>query len=193
MPEEVEADLNALWEKHCELEFSTRDAAATMETMTEDPYVNHIPTMTGGVGQKALHDFYARHFIPKLPADTKLVPVSRTIGKNRLVDELIFCFTHDCELDFLLPGVPPTNKYVEVPTVAIVTFEGDKIVNEHIYWDQASVLVQIGLLDPTNLPVAGIESAKKLLDKSRPSNQLIDRKVTAGSEAQSQKEWWREV
>jgi len=169
-------DLNALWERHCELEFSAHDAAQTMTTMVAQPYVNHVPTMTGGVGQEALHHFYATHFIPKLPADTKLIPVSRTIGDNRIVDELIFCFTHDREIDFLLPGVAPTHKYVEVPLVAIVTFEGDKIANEHIYWDQASVLVQIGLLDPMGLPVAGVETARKVLDRSQPSNQLIDRK-----------------
>lgn len=175
MTEDKKPDLIALWDRHCELEFTARDAATTMTTMVAEPYVNHVPTMTGGVGQKALHEFYATHFIPKLPADTKLIPVSRTVGENRVVDELIFCFTHDCRIDFLLPGVPPTGKYVEVPTVAIVTFEGDKIANEHIYWDQASVLVQIGLLDPTNLPVAGVETAHKVMDKSLPSNQLIPR------------------
>ena len=175
MPANDNPDLNALWELHCDLEFATRDASATMKTMVAEPYVNHIPTMTGGVGQKALHHFYATHFIPKLPPDTKLVPISRTIGHNRLVDELVFCFTHSCEVDFLLPGVAPTNKYVEVPLVAIVTFEGDKIANEHIYWDQATVLVQIGLLDATNLPVAGIETARKLQDKTLPSNELLDR------------------
>jgi carboxymethylenebutenolidase len=90
-----------------------------------------------------------------------------------VVDELLFCFTHDCEIDFLLPGVPPTGKYVEVPTVAIVCFRGDKLYHEHIYWDQASVLVQIGLLDPKKYPVAGIETAKKALDEKQPSNTLM--------------------
>ena len=165
--------LEELWERHCRLEFEQRDADATMKTMVAEPYVNHVPTMTGGTGFKALRDFYAKHFTAVLPPDTKLVPVSRTIGGNRLVDELIFCFTHDRVVDFLLPGVPPTGKYVEVPTVAIVTFEGDRIAHEHIYWDQASVLVQLGLLDPAGLPVAGIETAKKVLDKNLPSNTLI--------------------
>lgn len=168
-------DLVALWEKHCELEFATRDAAQTMKTMIDRPYVNHIPTMTGGVGAEELHRFYANHFIPRLPKDTTLKPVSRTVGADRLVDEIIFCFTHDCEIDFLLPGVPPTGKYVEVPTVAIVTFRGDKLCFEHIYWDQASVLVQIGLLDPKTLPVAGRETAQKVLDPSLPSNTLMKR------------------
>jgi len=168
-------DLEALWEKHTKYEFATRDVAATMRTMVAEPYVNHVPVMTGGVGQRDLARFYADHFIPKLPADTKLVPISRTVGADRIVDEMLFCFTHDTEIDFLLPGVAPTGKYVEVPTVAIVNFRGDKICHEHIYWDQASVLVQIGLLDPKGLPVAGIETAKMLLDEMRPSNTLMKR------------------
>ena len=146
-----------------------------MKTMVADPYVNHIPTMTGGVGAAHLARFYQHHFVNVNPADTKLVPVSRTIGADRVVDEMLFCFTHDREMDFMLPGVKPTGKYVEVPTVAIVGFRGDKIWHEHIYWDQASVLVQIGLLDPAGLPVAGIETAKKLVDETRPSNALMAR------------------
>ncbi|MGK9235912.1 dienelactone hydrolase family protein [Inquilinus limosus] len=168
-------DLSALWERHTELEFATRDARATMATMVAEPYVNHIPTMTGGVGQDDLYRFYANHFIPKTPKDTKLIPISRTIGVDRLVDEMLFCFTHDIEIDWMLPGIPPTGRYVEIPLVAIVRFRGDKLYNEHIYWDQASVLVQIGLLDPKGLPVAGIETAKKLVDESLPSNTLMAR------------------
>ncbi len=166
-------DLSALWDKHCEHEFVTRDVAATMRTMVAEPYVNHIPTMTGGVGQADLARFYAEHFIPKTPKDTKLIPISRTVGADRVVDEMLFCFTHDIEIDWMLPGVPPTGRYVEIPLVAIVRFRGDKLYNEHIYWDQASVLVQIGLLDPKGLPVAGIETAKKLVDESLPSNTLM--------------------
>jgi carboxymethylenebutenolidase len=173
-------DLEALWERHTNAEFAARDVPATMRTMVPDPYVNHIPVMTGGIGQHDLARFYANHFIPKLPADTRLVPISRTVGADRLVDEMLFCFTHDIEIDFLLPGVPPTGKYVEVPTVAIVTFRGDKLYHEHIYWDQASVLVQIGLIHPKGLPVAGIESARKLLDETRPSNTLMQRWKESG-------------
>jgi carboxymethylenebutenolidase len=173
-------DLEALWEAHTTYEFGTRDVTATMRTMVADPYVNHIPVMTGGVGQRELARFYANHFIPKLPADTRLVPISRTVGADRVVDEMLFCFTHDIEIDFMLPGVPPTGRYVEVPTVAIVNFRGDKLYHEHIYWDQASVLVQIGLIDPKGLPVAGIESAKKLRDESEPSNTLMQRWAESG-------------
>jgi carboxymethylenebutenolidase len=168
-------DLEALWERHTCYEFETRDVAATMQTMIAEPYVNHVPVMTGGVGQRDLARFYAHHFIPKCPADIKLVPVSRTIGADRLVDEMVVSFTHDVEIDWMLPGVPPTGRRVEVPVVAIVNFRGDKLYHEHIYWDQASVLVQIGLLDPKGLPVAGIETAAKLLDEARPSNTLMKR------------------
>jgi carboxymethylenebutenolidase len=168
-------DLAALWEKHCEYEFAVRDADKTMQTMVAEPYVNHIPTMTGGVGYGDLRRFYQHHFISRLPKDTKIVSLSRTIGADRLVEELLFCFTHDTEIDFLLPGVPATGKYVEIPMVAVVRFRGNKLYNEHIYWDQATALVQIGLLDPKTLPVAGIETAKKVLDESLPSNTMMKR------------------
>ena len=170
-------DLSALWDTHCMHEFGARDVDATMKTMVPAPYVNHIPTMTGGVGHDQLKRFYQHHFIPTTPKDTKLVPISRTIGTDRLVDEMLFCFTHDIEIDWMLPGIPATGKYVEIPLVAIVCFRGDKLYNEHIYWDQASVLVQIGVLDPKGLPVAGIETAKKLVDENLPSNTLMKRWV----------------
>lgn len=166
-------DLGALWDKHCEYEFAARDVPATMNTMVDEPYVNHIPTMTGGVGNEELSRFYQHHFVDSNPADTKLIPISRTIGADRLVDEMLFCFTHDCEIDWMLPGIAPTGKYVEIPLVAIVNFRGDKLCHEHIYWDQASVLAQIGVLDTKGLPVAGQECATKLVDESQPSNTLM--------------------
>ena len=172
-------DLSTLWDKHTEYEFGTRDVKATMSTMVQEPYVNHIPTMTGGVGQAELSRFYKYHFIPKTPKDTKLIPISRTVGADRVVDEMLFCFTHDIEIDWMLPGVPPTGRYVEIPLVAIVCFRGDKLYHEHIYWDQASVLVQIGKLDPRGLPVAGVETAKKLINEGMPSNLLMNSWVTS--------------
>ncbi|MEM7428540.1 MAG: dienelactone hydrolase family protein [Pseudomonadota bacterium] len=166
-------DLEQLWDMHCYHEFATRDVDATMETMVAEPYVNHIPTMTGGVGHDHLKRFYKYHFVDSNPEDTSLIPISRTIGADRLVDEMIFCFTHTREIDWMLPGIEPTGKRVEVPLVAIVNFRGDKLYHEHIYWDQASVLRQIGKLDGEGLPVAGGETAKKLLDETRPSNELM--------------------
>jgi carboxymethylenebutenolidase len=168
-------DLAALWEEHCYYEFGMRDVPRTMATMTAEPYVNHVPTMTGGVGQAQLARFYRNHFVNSNPKDTRLVPVSRTIGADRLVDEMLFCFTHDVEIDWMLPGVKPTGRCVEVPLIAIINFRGPKLYHEHIYWDQASVLVQIGLLDPRLLPVAGVETARKLIDETQPSNTLMAR------------------
>jgi carboxymethylenebutenolidase len=168
-------DLVPLWEQHCRYEFETRDVNATMATMVAEPYVNHIPTMTGGVGHEQLKRFYAYHFIPVNPPDFRLTPISRTVGSDTIVDEFIVHFTHTTEIDWLLPGIPPTGRVVEIPTVAIVKFEGDKLVHEHIYWDQATVLVQIGLLDPHGLPVAGAETAHKVMEKLLPSNRLMER------------------
>lgn len=173
-------DLAVLWEAHCRHEFETRDVDATMATMVAEPYVNHIATMTGGVGHDQLKRFYKYHFIGENPPDTTLEPISRTIGADQIVDEMLFSFTHTCEVDWMLPGVAPTGRRVEVPLVAIVRFVDGKVAHEHIYWDQASVLVQVGLLDPTGLPVAGVETARKAVDRSRPSNDLMKR--WAGSE-----------
>ena len=142
---------------------------------SQRPYVNHVPTMTGGVGHDQLKRFYKYHFIGGNPPDTELKPISRTVGADQIVDELLFCFTHTSEIDWMLPGIAPTGKRVEIPLVAIVRFEGDKVAHEHIYWDQASVLVQVGLLDPKGLPVAGIETARKVADNALPSNELMTR------------------
>ena len=166
-------DLESLWENHLHHEFGSRDTAATMATMVAEPYVNHIPTMTGGTGAAALSRFYAEHFIPKMPKDATLTPLSRTVGADRVVDELIFSFTHDEEIEWMLPGVAPTGKAVSVPLVAIVAFRGDRLHHEHIYWDQASVLVQVGLLQADGLPVAGAETARKAMDETLPSNRMI--------------------
>lgn len=168
-------DLAALWEEHCRYEFETRDVDATMATMVAEPYVNHIPTMTGGVGHDELKRFYKYHFIGGNPPDTELVPVSRTIGEDQIVDELLFTFTHTSEIDWMLPGIAPTGRRVEIPLVAIVRFVDGKLAHEHIYWDQASVLVQIGLLEVDGLPVAGVATARKVRDTTLPSNEMMAR------------------
>jgi carboxymethylenebutenolidase len=167
--------MNALWDEHVYDEFAAKDAAAAIDTMVPDAYVNHVPVLTGGVGREQLQEFYSKHFIPNMPPDTEIQPISRTIGSERLVDEMIIRFTHSIEIDWMLPGIPPTGKRVECATVAIVQFRDGKLFNEHIYWDQASVLVQLGLIHPSTLPVAGVETAKKVADPSLPSNQLIQR------------------
>jgi carboxymethylenebutenolidase len=160
-------DLSSLWEEHTKDEFVTRDVEATLATMVDDAYVNHIPVMTGGSGKAALREFYGHDFIPSMPPDTALTPISRTVGENQLVDEMIFSFTHTQEMPWMLPGVPPTNRKVEIPLVAIVHFRDGKLAHEHIYWDQASVLKQIGLLTDPALPVFGVETAHKLIADCR--------------------------
>ena len=167
--------LKEVWEEHMKCEFATKSVDDTMATMIEGGHINHVPTMTGGQGLKSIRDFYTRFFIPQMPPDTKTTPISRTIGETQIVDEMIFEFTHTVPMDWMLPGIAPTGKRVEVALVAIIGFRKGKVSHEHIYWDQASVLVQLGLLDASRLPVAGRESAAKVRDASLPSNQLIKR------------------
>ncbi len=167
--------LQQLWEEHVRHEFATHNTEETLATMVEDAYVNHIPVLTGGVGKDELREFYSKRFIPQMPPDTEMTAISRTIGNDQLVDEMVFKFTHTICMDWMLPGIAPTGKRVEVPLVAIVRFREGKLAHEHIYWDQASVLVQLGLLDAASLPVAGIESAHKALDPNLPSNALMHR------------------
>jgi carboxymethylenebutenolidase len=154
--------LGAVFDKHIRCEFQDHNVDATMKTMVREPYVHHVPVMTGGVGYDEVYDFYKNHFVDKMPDDTIVEHISRTVGKNQVVDELILKFTHNKEIDFALPGIPPTGKYVELPHVVVMNFKGNKIAHEHIYWDQASLLAQIGLLDANNLPVKGIEQSTKL-------------------------------
>jgi carboxymethylenebutenolidase len=161
--------LGEIFDKHIEFEFDREDVDATMTTMTEDPYVHHVPTLTGGRGYDGVFNFYKNHFIGKMPKDLKITNISRTIGKDQVVDELVISFTHDTEIDYLLPGIAPTGKYVEIPHVVVMKFRDNKISHEHIYWDQASVLVQVGLLKQEKIPVTGIEQTKKLTEFYNPS------------------------
>ncbi len=166
--------MSDLWDKHMHSEFASQSVEETLETMVDDPYVNHVPVLTGGVGLEEVRKFYFERFIPQQPPDAEIIPVSRTVGNDRVVDELIYGFTHTIEMDWMLPGIPPTGRRVEIPIVVVVQFVEGKIASEHIYWDQASVLVQVGLIDPQKLPVSGAKSARKVLDPaSVPSNELI--------------------
>lgn len=166
-------DLAALFREHLRLEFEARDADATMETMVDEPYVNHVPTMTGGTGHDLLKRFYKYHFIPSTPKDRKTIILSEMVSADAVVLEAINCFTHNEPYDHFLPGVAPTGKYLEIPFVAVAKFKGDKLFYEQIYWDQASVLVQLGLIDRKGLPVTGREQADKVRDPSLPSNELM--------------------
>ena len=165
-----------MWERHMAAEFKEKSINATMATMTSDPFVNHVPVMTGGVGSSEVRHFYSTYFLPGHPPDTEVVPVAHTVGEDRIVDELIHKFTHTIEMPWILPGVPPTGKRVEVAVIVIVQFNDGKISGERIYWDQASVLAQGGLIDAGNLAVTGIEASRKVIDPARePSNRLIKR------------------
>jgi carboxymethylenebutenolidase len=168
-------DIGAVFDEHVAAEFVHLDLEATMATMTDDPYVNHVPVMTGGVGANEVRSFYAQHFIGKWPADVEITPISRTVGEDQVVDELVLSFTHDIEMPQLLPGVAPTGRHVRLAFCVVVKFDRDKLAHEHIYWDQASLLVQVGLLDPAGLPVTGSEQAEGVLDpRSQRLNRLID-------------------
>ncbi|KAL7795286.1 hypothetical protein V8C37DRAFT_400780 [Trichoderma ceciliae] len=176
-------DLEAIWEEHCYWEFAGRSLAKTMATMVAEPYVNHVPTMTGGIGREKLTAFYRDHFIFCNPPDTYLKPVSRTVGPDRIIDEFIFSCTHTVPMPAILPQVPVTNKPLSIPMVGIINIRGDRLYHEHIWWDQATVLRQLGIL-PTHLPyqggtlklpVSGVECARLLLDeRDGKSNGMIE-------------------
>jgi carboxymethylenebutenolidase len=165
--------LGALFDAHTQAEFKTRDIEATMATMSASPHVTHVPTMTGGSGREAVRRFYETWFIGHWPEDTVVTPISRTVGESQVVDEVMISFTHDCDMPALLPGVKPTGRTVTIPFVVVAGCKDGKIDFERIYWDQASLLAQIGLLDRTKLPVTGAEQGARLLDPSLPSNTLI--------------------
>ena len=161
-----------LFEKHVNAELAG-DLDTTMATMSDNPHLNHVPTMAGGVGRDGVRAFYHDHLVGKFfPPDVKMTSVSRTVGIDQIVEELAISFTHTQAIDWLLPGVAPTGKPVEMAVAVIVGFKDGKISHEHIYWDQAGVLVQVGLLDPKGLPVTGVESARKIVNPSLPPRQM---------------------
>lgn len=160
-------NLGDIFDKHVEHEFIDHDVEATMRTMVKEPIVHNVPVLTGGIGFDNVVNFYKNQFVGKMPDDTKITRISRTVGKVQVVDELILSFTHNIEIKSMLPGIAPTGRYVELPHVVVMKFEGNKILHEHIYWDQASLLVQVGLIDSKGLPVTGIEQARYLMKVSK--------------------------
>jgi len=158
-----------IFQQHVKAELEG-DIETTMATMSDNPHLINVPLGIGGVGRSGVRDFYVDRLVGKFfPPDVEMINVSRTIGEDQIVDELVIRFTHTSTIDWMLPGVLPTGRRVEAAFAVIVKFEGDKIAHEHIYWDQASVLVQLGLLDPAGLPVSGAESARKILGQKQPS------------------------
>ena len=165
----------AVWEAHVEAEFVTKDADATIATMVEHATLLHVPVATGARGHAALRTFYADVFIPSWPDDTDVEAISRTADTERVVDEMLVRCTHSRSMPYWLPGIAPTDRLIEIPVVAIVGFEGDKIIYEHIYWDQASLLAQVGALDPSTAPLLDGAEARVLTDPAYPLNELIER------------------
>ncbi|RHZ54485.1 hypothetical protein CDV55_104306 [Aspergillus turcosus] len=192
-------DLEKIWEEHTYYEFGDRSVEKTMATMVQEPYVNHVPTMTGGIGRARLSNFYLNHFIFNNPDDTALELISRTVGIDRVVDEFIFSLTHNKEIDWLIPGIPPSGKHLRIPFTSVVNIRGDRLYHEHIAWDQATVLVQLGLMPEYlpypyalpdgrlpgpgkrfeyRVPAAGVETAEKLENEHKiPSNQMFEYKI----------------
>lgn len=163
----------AAFDAHMAAEFELRDIDATMGTMVADPYLNHVPAMTGGRDEAEVRRFYEEHFIPRWPADTAAQPISRTVGADQVVDELVMSFTHDIEMDFMMPGVPPSGRPVRLPFAVVVGVQDGRVAHEHIYWDQAGALAQVGAIDPSGLPITGVEQAHKMLDRSIAPNALV--------------------
>ena len=153
-----------VWQQHCYSEFVMKDAKAALTTMSDNPHVLMVPIAIGGKGRDGVYRFYHDYFLPQLPADIRPVPISQVVGKDILAEEAVYQFTHDQFMDWMIPGVPPTGKRVEVGVVAIIKFESGKIASEHLYWDHASVLAQLGVIDRTKGLVAGVESARTLLE-----------------------------
>ncbi len=165
---ELKAKLDAIFDAHVNAELAG-DLDETLATMSPNPHLVNVPTMVGGQGPEGVRRFYSKRLVGQFfPPDVTFETISRTYGEDRLVDELIISFTHTIRMDHMLPGVEPTGKRVEAVFVVIVGVEGDKVAYEHILWDQASVLVQLGLLDPTGLPVVGAGGAAKLRNPSLP-------------------------
>lgn len=173
-------DFGALFDQHVAFEFASKDADATMGTMADDPVVIHVPVLTGGRGTEELHRFYRDWFIPAWPDDVEVEQVSRTVGSASVVDELIIRFTHTREMAFWLPGIAPTGRRVELPLVVVMGFKDGAVLSEHIYWDQASLLTQLGLLDAGNLPIAGSVQARALVDPSARLNEFITGRGAGG-------------
>jgi carboxymethylenebutenolidase len=153
------------WQEHTQAEFALKDADAALATMTANPYVLFVPTGTGGTGRQAVRDFYANHFLPSIPPDFGLASVSQIFAQDHIVEEFVVSFTHTVKMDWMLPGVPVTGRKTEFPLVGVIRFEKGKVAGEHLYWDQATVLSQLGML---NSPVAtaGAGAAVKLLKRS---------------------------
>jgi carboxymethylenebutenolidase len=151
----------ATWQQHTHAEFVLKDADAALATMTENPYLLMIATGTVCIGRAAVREYYADHFMPAIPPDLELTSLSQTIGSDRFVEEMVVRFTHTIEMDWLLPTLRPSGRRAEFIIAAVIGFEDGKVAHEHIYWDQATLLSQMGVLDHP-LAAAGTASVRQL-------------------------------
>ncbi|PYH84913.1 hypothetical protein BO82DRAFT_303839 [Aspergillus uvarum CBS 121591] len=141
------------------------------------PLVNCVPTMMGGTTPKSLTHFFTTQFLPTGPPDQRIRLLSRTTGADRIVDELHFSFTHSEEIPWLLPSVPPTGRPVRIALVMTASFCAGKVARLNVYWDQASVLVQIGLLDPAVVPAGFTPTGL-----NRAGTKIVERLPVVGAE-----------
>lgn len=177
-------DLEGVWERHLSAAIVAADPLSTLNTMTHNPSLLNVPTLTGGTGQRQLNDYYTHLFIPA-PPSLKITLVSRTVGSDKVVDEMFLTLRHTQEVPWLLPGVPATDRVIEIAVCSVVAIRGGKIEWERVYWDQASVLMQVELLDPRlggmgggRLPIVGPEAARKVkegMENGTPFNELVKR------------------
>jgi carboxymethylenebutenolidase len=157
----------ATWQQHTYAEFVLKDADAALATMTEHPYVLLIGSGAVRVGRAAVREFYADKFLPNIPPDLETITVSQTFGDDRIVEEMAVRFTHTIDMDWLLPGVRPTGRKAEFMTAVFIQFDGGKIAHEHAYWDQATVLSQLGVLDhPLAVGVMRVRRSETMLSLS---------------------------
>jgi len=152
----------ATWQQHTYAEFVLKDADAALATMTEHPYVFIVPSRIGRVGRAAVHEFYANNFLPNIPPDLEITSLSQTFGDDRIVEEMVMRFTHTVDMDWMLSGLPATGRRAEFALVGVIRFQAGKVAHEHLYWDQATVLSQLGVVDHP-AAAAGVGSAAQLL------------------------------
>jgi carboxymethylenebutenolidase len=135
-----------LWLDHLQGEFTSRNVEESLATMVEDASVCHVPTGSGGAGKSVLRRFYRDEFIPSIPEDWGITLSKRLVTENHIAEEAKLRFHHTRQMDWFLPGIAPTAKLIEIEIVIFVDFRDGLMAAERIYWDQASVLRQIGML-----------------------------------------------
>ncbi|KAK5659167.1 hypothetical protein OQA88_1257 [Cercophora sp. LCS_1] len=204
----INVNVEKVVEINAQARLRTRNLQDTMATYTTQtaPEVTAVPTLSGAIGSQKLEQFYDWYFIQDNPPSMQITLLSRTVGVDRVVDEMFLSFKHTQEIPWMLPGVPATNKRVEIIIVSIVTLKAGKLCHERMYWDQASVLAQVGLLDPglvpdkarergvERLPVVGRKAARRVFsggsedEDGEADNELIKASEDASEEEAEEKD-----